>query len=1373
MSDRAAAWLSQGLAALVDACPGLDPDVGAEARAQVPFDVIIVGSGYGAAVAAEKLSGLCDADGRRLSVCVLERGQEYLGGSFPSRLSDLAGHVRFATPQAEDARGMRDGLFDLRTGPDASVLVASGVGGGSLINAGVLEPPQRAVMQGARWPKKLRNDKGFIPRALALRQRLGGGKAWAQAYPKTEVLQTLSPTSWRPVHVSVAQKAGPNAAQVALDGCIGCGDCFTGCNHSAKDSLDLNLLVLAQRAGAQIISGATVLRLQQDAQHTAATPLWRVFVNHTAAELRRRQKSPFELLAHHVILAAGTLGSTEILMRSKTAGLRFSNLLGQRFSANGDLIAAVHGVTDDVNAVADEATDPRQRKIGPTITSMIDLRGKSQVVVQDLAVPAALRRLYEEAFTLADVLNRLTRSDDDTHGPRKPARDPVAVNPLVMRHSLPVALIGLDAADGELRLPAQARADGNADARDGVLSVHWPELKAEARLAACQELLDQLRADARVGGRVLANPAWRPLDQKLESIFGQARGPLLTVHPLGGCTMGEDVRSGVVDCCGRVFRVAPETGDTGAEDSKGAGKPAFHPGLYVLDGSIVPSALGINPALTIATLAERAIDGWLAAGGEDWLCGYQNAPASAAPATVRPRFAAAPGAQPVAPTLVEVTERMRGQVALRTGLLSSQLHHVELTLRFEPQGLAQLCGAEAGTRKLKVRTGELRLATEPPDPVTDAFKPVTLALSAKVSGDMSMFDLESSGPLKRRLWAGAAWLLNRGLRDIGQSIRRRLGLHGSPCTEGAGAPGLGGWEYVKSLWRLASHAGAVRLLDYRLELDGAEAGPAKTLRAEDFERASLQGIKRFTYNCAGNPWMQLARLTLKRFPKLSWMDSAPTLVFDARHAARIGVPLLRVVQQQDRPAALADLASLLLYITRMAITVHGLSFRKPDDPNPGNPRRLPGAVRSGQHLLTPDIVWLDTWTNRPAGGAPVRVRLARYRGPAAKATRPVLLLHGYSASGTTFAHDAIPGHLVDKLCAAGRDVWVVDLRTSAGLPTATEDWTFDVVARWDIPAAVAHVKQATGADKVDFVAHCMGAAMLSLALLDAVRAPSTDPVVDLQGHLSESVGRVVFSQIAPLLQMSAANTLRAYVMSYVRFFLPLEDYQFRREPGQPVSNQVLDRLLTTLPYPHEEFRLENPLWPLGAETPWAGTRHRMDALYARTFSLPNMPPEVLASIDDFFGPLSVQTVTQVIHFAQQFSVTNSQGHNYYTAPEGLKKKLTFPILCLHGQDNGLADPATLDRMARGCAEAGIPHWSIKGGNANGPHVQTFEEARSLIQQQQSALDNDDAGLMTWCLPGHGHQDCLIGRSAGQVNDVIALFLRPRQIPQRFGAKALP
>src|SRR5436190_31731 len=89
---RATAWLSRGLVALVEDLPQIEsaPHAGG-----VDFDVVIVGSGYGAAIAASQLAGL-QQGGRAISVCVLERGSEYLRGMFPPRLSDLAGHARFA-----------------------------------------------------------------------------------------------------------------------------------------------------------------------------------------------------------------------------------------------------------------------------------------------------------------------------------------------------------------------------------------------------------------------------------------------------------------------------------------------------------------------------------------------------------------------------------------------------------------------------------------------------------------------------------------------------------------------------------------------------------------------------------------------------------------------------------------------------------------------------------------------------------------------------------------------------------------------------------------------------------------------------------------------------------------------------------------------------------------------------------------------------------------------------------------------------------------------------------------------------------------------------------------------------------------------------
>ena len=129
-------------------------------------------------------------------------------------------------------------------------------------------------------------------------------------------------------------------------------------------------------------------------------------------------------------------------------------------------------------------------------------------------------------------------------------------------------------------------------------------------------------------------------------MFGGETGPLVTVHPLGGCPMGDDASSGVVDDCGRVFDASPQANGR------------LHEGLVVLDGSIIPASLGMNPALTIASIALRAVGALRA----EW--GYLE---EGTRTTIgdRPCFKKPGPVELPRETQIEVLERLSGPVAMR------------------------------------------------------------------------------------------------------------------------------------------------------------------------------------------------------------------------------------------------------------------------------------------------------------------------------------------------------------------------------------------------------------------------------------------------------------------------------------------------------------------------------------------------------------------------------------------------------------------------------------------------------------------------------------------------------------------------------------
>ncbi|HEY0823609.1 MAG TPA: hypothetical protein VGD76_07460, partial [Ramlibacter sp.] len=550
---------------------------------------------------------------------------------------------------------------------------------------------------------------------------------------------------------------------------------------------------------------------------------------------------------------------------------------------------------------------------------------------------------------------------------------------------------------------------------------------------------------------------------------------------------------------------------------------------------------------------------------------------------------------------------------------------------------------------------------------------------ARVHGELDLLRQEPGSEGWRKWKAAWHWFLNRGTRELWdayvlRTTRQTLGLS----------------QFLAS----AARAAEARCFDYTVRvgdiLKQAEDGRA-LLKTGDV----LRGVKRLTYGRCSNPWRQLTEMKLTEWPA----GLGPGMLeLDGRFLARQGFPLVRITRQENQVVALAELASWAACWARMLVSIHLWSFRAPDPAPHRRPELLPSATPA--RLPVPRIEEIEL--EPPRQGVPVRLRLTRY---AREGARPVALIHGYSASGTTFTHEALPKPLALHLHERGHDVWVLDLRTSAGMASARLPWHFEDAALADIPVAFARIRAVTQQPEVDVFAHCIGAVMLSTALLthpaDLWKFDLVDPggggprarrYPDELRALRGSVGRIVLSQKAPTLVYSDANVLRAYFMRALRQVILPEDYQFNvPTESKGVGGGLLDRVLATIPYPDSEFRRENPFLPPWKRAPWAAFRHRMDALYARDFSLGNVEAKTLRCIQDLFGPLNLDTVAQAIHFARCNTITDAAGRAIDT--QGATLHDLWPrhgTLSIHGEDNGLADVATLDAFERQMQRAGVP-----------------------------------------------------------------------------------
>ncbi|MGD8810382.1 MAG: GMC oxidoreductase, partial [Gammaproteobacteria bacterium] len=898
-------------------------------------------------------------------------------------------------------------------------------------------------------------------------------------------------------------------------------------------------------------------------------------------------------------------------------------------------------------------------------------------------MPAGLRGAFTEIFGTVNLLHKLAVPDKEKHERGHPADDIYEVDGQRIDRSALYAVMGDDGAIGSIGLFRNGESVSSSqltDDDDGVGRIDWP---GASNIPLFDHQVGQVTtlADSS-GGTILPNPVWKLLPPDMTWLLDDLRGPVTTVHPLGGCAMGNTMAGGVVDDIGRVFDAAtPGT---------------VHSGLVVLDGSIVPTALGTNPALTIAAVSLRAAE-LLAA---EWGYAY-TAPNLTGDADQRPVYRGTDVAFDPAPTQVEIIERLAGPVKFKDADGRRTTRIVELTLRFDEHEIAALTrpneygagatlnvstDASEAPKSSRIRIYEkqdwddLNLKYVPPYRLEKKLDEIAV-FAAPVTGTMNVFLREKSRRLGRTARAFGAYLANRGGRDIWQSF-----------GESDGGPN--GCSRFKSGLALASRSGEIRLLEYVLDI----GTPTKT--DISLSGTAIVGRKEFTYRRKSNPWRQLMDVSLDEFPGLRRRERRRVLRLDPVHLTRIGVPLFHVTRQADGATAIADLIAFFGYFIRLLVGLHIWSFRQPDaETGTKTIDRFPS--RAG-NMPIPQIFPVDLGSEPPAGdgddGAPVpgEMRLTRFPGTDSS-KHPVLLIPGYSTSGTAFSHRALYPNFASHLWDSGRDVWILDMRSSSAFEaTAKKPWSFEQIAHRDLTVALHYVYDKTG-KSVDIHAHCMGAAMLSMALLRPTPVPGF-PHVDTT-KMPEWIHRVSLSQVGPLVVMSPANIFRSYAFRYFLQYLPDADYQFR--PEEPtLADDLLDRILSTLPYPEAEFTITNPLLPW-KRTEWTRTRHRMDALYGRSFNLVNVGDEVLDHIDDQFGPLSLRTVTQAIHFARYSIITDVHGRNTFVSRDSLEdfwKGDSFgesirelETLSLHGPENGLADIRTLDRIDAVMVDAGMTY----------------------------------------------------------------------------------
>lgn len=520
------------------------------------YDFVIIGSGFGGSVTAMRLSE------RGYRVLVLERGKRFEDHDFAPSTWHLRRYLWAPLLRCF-------GILQVSPFRDVWVLHGSGVGGGSLGYANVLMEPSDALFAAPGW-RELADWKTILAPHFATAKRMLGVTPNPRLWPADRVLHEIAKElgrdeSFTPATVGTffGEREGDEYPDPYFGGegparnaCRHCGGCMVGCRHNAKNTLRKNYLFFAERRGVEIRAECEVRDIRALDGDSAAR--YEISYRRSTALFRGGEHA---VRAKNVIVAAGTLGTMRLLFRCRdvTRSLsRISPRLGDSVRTNSEAILGSVSRSPDVDYSR-----------GIAITSV--MYADDVTSIEPVRYPAgssAMRFLSGPIVHTRTVAGRILASIAQLV--RHPAD-------FLRTHVMPgwaeraTILLVMQTVDNRIRM--RLGRSVLTGFKRGLVSL--PDATSEAR------------GSSDVGERVTRAFAERTNGIVSGSINEGLFGTPLTAHILGGCPMGRDIESGVVDLDCQVHG---------------------YPGLFVVDGSIVPANPGINPSLTITALAEYAAE---------------------------------------------------------------------------------------------------------------------------------------------------------------------------------------------------------------------------------------------------------------------------------------------------------------------------------------------------------------------------------------------------------------------------------------------------------------------------------------------------------------------------------------------------------------------------------------------------------------------------------------------------------------------------------------------------------------------------------------------------------------------------------------------